>query len=662
MRFILIRLVLATILLCCTANAQELPSVEPVDLRQVNPADFTDRDIDVPNGNSPNFPLPYYLAHFHRLANAVVEEGEHRGFIDLAVWRSPRDNQPYNARIMESILSLAFFYCTDRPWNPYYGDRAVRARLEAALKFWTEMPNERGQLSEYGWGRWSLAPTAFATKFMGETLRLLAEGPPIDPDIYQAAIETNRNAFRSSFEDGAFIEHATRFTNQWGNFWPGAMAHIDLFDDADLDQQLRTWTTATSVGGRYAFQSVAGYFNERHGPCWRYNFGTHMSNTLMAWHYASGNGHNAMSQEDPELMDWLVEEHTLFAEWLGYNAVLEPDGSEFVLNRAIETRQRLGAFAYRDFPLADVVEGLRPYLPTMDEVEQRRARIRRQLQAEWPRVASLREGNFSAFSPYAFLHRSHAIWYPREFHRQQARAQLPYLASESFTHQRVDDRYVFTYVRRPSYYAVFNAGRRGTRQQRMGLGLVWHPDAGTLIQSQSGRSLEAWGTRAADADEVHEAADIPHDAIRFTLANELLKPEYGVGDLPHDTADFVAKYSLGDGQGDKSVAFANEAITVNVNHRGAFQEQIPLRVRQGDDITLDTDNVRLERGGVTMVVEFNGAQKVEVVDGDGVTVILARATNELAYKIRWETATAMGAHRHTDVRALLPAALVKATR
>ena len=637
MKTITIRPILAAILLFGAAGAHGLPEVEPVDLTEVNLSDFTDRDLDMPVGNAPNHPLPYYLAHFHRLANAVLDEGEHRGFIDLPVWRRERDNEPYNARIMENILSLAYFYCTDKPWNPYHGDEAVRARLEAAMEFWTGMPNEQGQFSEYDWGSWSLAPTAFATKFMGEALRLLADGPPIDPDIHEAVIETNRNAFRSSFEDGHFIDHATRFSNQWGNFWPGAMAHIDLFDDQELDEHLREWTAATSVGGEHAFQSVTGYFNEQRGPCWGYNFGTHMSNTLMAWRYATGHGDNVMSQQDPELMDWLLEEHELFAEWLGYNALLEPDGSEFMLNRAIETRQRLGAFTYRDFPMAGAVERLRPYLPTEDEVEQRRADIRKELEAGWPEVEELNVGDFGAFSPYAFLHRPHDRWYPSNAQREDARAQLPYLASDSFTHQRVDNQYVFTYVRRPAYYAAFSAGERGMNQQRMGLGLLWHPDAGTLMQSQSGRSLEAWGTRAEDANNVYEAGDIAPDAVEFTLDGEGVEPAYGVGDLPNGEADFVAAYSLGDGEGRKVVSFANEAIRVSVSHNGAFHEQIPLLVRDDAEITLEGGSVRLVRGGIAMVAEFHGATDVSVADGDGVQVIIASAEDELDYTIRWET-------------------------
>ena len=100
------------------------------DLSQLTPDDFADDELFLPyNMAYSEKHMPYYLAHFHRLANAVREDG----FIDIAVWRNAADNAPYNARVMESILSLAYFYTTDRPWNPYYGSEALRARLEAAL-------------------------------------------------------------------------------------------------------------------------------------------------------------------------------------------------------------------------------------------------------------------------------------------------------------------------------------------------------------------------------------------------------------------------------------------------------------------------------------------------------------------------------------------------
>ncbi len=140
--------------------AQPLPAV---DLNAIDVQDFSDEELD----------LPYYLAHFHRLANAVILDGPNRGFINISVWRRERDNQPYNARIMESILSLAYFYANDRPWNPYYASPQLRFRLEAALSFWCDMQSRDGAFSEYGAHKWNLAASAFASKFMGESLHWL---------------------------------------------------------------------------------------------------------------------------------------------------------------------------------------------------------------------------------------------------------------------------------------------------------------------------------------------------------------------------------------------------------------------------------------------------------------------------------------------------------
>ena len=118
------------IAITCLADVGQQPTpVAPVDWSELTTADFTDHELD----------LPFALAHFHRLANGVRREQPDRGFIDLHVWRNAKDNRPYNARVMENHLSLAYFYCTRRPWNPYFGQPAVRQQLEAALEFWCGM-------------------------------------------------------------------------------------------------------------------------------------------------------------------------------------------------------------------------------------------------------------------------------------------------------------------------------------------------------------------------------------------------------------------------------------------------------------------------------------------------------------------------------------------
>ena len=144
-------------------SAEASDKVPPFDPATVNPEMFAKHE----------YIWARHLVHLPELANSVVMEGENRGFIALPVWRNLADNQPYNARVLENQISLAFFYTVDRPWNPYRGNPALRARLEAVLDFWCRIQNEDGRFSEYRPQGWVLSPTAFGIKFMGETLRLL---------------------------------------------------------------------------------------------------------------------------------------------------------------------------------------------------------------------------------------------------------------------------------------------------------------------------------------------------------------------------------------------------------------------------------------------------------------------------------------------------------
>ena len=149
----------------------------PVDFSAISPDAIEDWLMDRPVSQGAGHDIDYYIGHFHRLANAVRSSDPNKGFIDISVWRNPADNEPYNARIMENITTLAWFYTQQESWNPYYGDPDLRKILEAALTFWVTMQNDDGRFSEYGENRWNLASTAFATKFMGTTLEMLLAGP-----------------------------------------------------------------------------------------------------------------------------------------------------------------------------------------------------------------------------------------------------------------------------------------------------------------------------------------------------------------------------------------------------------------------------------------------------------------------------------------------------
>src|ERR1700679_3568147 len=148
-----------------TASSSDM-TVPPLDATKIRPSDFADADLD----------MPFALVHFARVANSVLLDGPDRGFISLSVWRGgggTAQNRPYNARIMESILTLVWFYTARHQWNPYRGHPALRARLELALDFWCRIQSSDGQFSEHGPQQGNLAATSFAVKFMSKSLRLL---------------------------------------------------------------------------------------------------------------------------------------------------------------------------------------------------------------------------------------------------------------------------------------------------------------------------------------------------------------------------------------------------------------------------------------------------------------------------------------------------------
>jgi hypothetical protein len=533
------------VLLCVaivTAAQGSFRSLPPFNPQTVKPGMFADDELD----------LPYYVAHFARLANAVVEEGPDRGFIRIAVWRNEKDNQPYNARIMENILSLAYFYTVNRPWNPYYGAPGLRDRLEATLDFWVRIQSPEGAFSEYKPQGWNLAATAFATKFMGQTLRLLEKGPPLDPELMKRVRSAQRKAIHFVLTDPAFLEHGRNYSNQFTNVWPGALAWLSQHKDAEIESLLQKRIAKSAT----EFQSPAGYFYEAGGPDWAYNFGTHHSNLLGAWFYANGT----------PLGKHILEEERRFFEWVSYNVA--PDGDYWVLNRGVETRRLMPVvgFSYR-FPLAEHVPEARAFVPTREDVERRTAEKRRRFVETWPKVDPLPVGKFSAYSPYVFLHREQPQYAPSSEEKKAAAALMPVNARREFIHQRMDKRHpiVFTYVRRPGYYVAFNSGKQITRQQRLGLGLLWTPDGGVILQSQTNRSNEAWGTRGAGKAQVYEAGDVH---ATFSTGT----PEPGARDLESQT--LTVEYHLGE-SGWKRVVFERDRIRVLIEHPGEFIEQIP---------------------------------------------------------------------------------------
>jgi hypothetical protein len=589
--------------------------VSPADFSELKPSDFSDDELD----------LPYCLQHLHQLANAVVEDGPDRGFFNTGLWRGEGQKHTYNARIMESYLTLAYFYCTDRPWNQYYKSQPVRDRLEAALTYWCNMQGPEGAFSEYAPNRWGTAPTAFATKFMGETLRLLKNGPPIDQTLFKRCVEADRKALVYTFTSQEFWDHGKTYTNQYSNAFAGALAWANLFPGPQAEEVMKFMRQRFEQSLK-DFQSPAGYMYELDGPDFGYTLHTTRSDWVMAYNYARGT----------EMGKQLEQQESRWAEWLSYNMLRQPDGSLFILNRAVETRQRHPTHVRQDVPMAEHVELSRAFATSTKELAEQHARDRKELEENWKNYFDADARANHGLEPYDVIHRSHYEWHPTPQQQAAAIAKLPYLARDRFIHQRADDRhpYVFTYVRRPTYYAAFNAAPRLSAGERFGLGIIWNPKAGAVMQSQTASDDFAWGTRKAGADQVYEAANL---TARFQISGEDIEPQPGCRDLPDGV--LVARYKLADA-GSKSITFDDTGITVEVQHAGPFVEQIPLLLRDDAKPQRESGKCRVSLdGGVNLTIQSDTDSKPELATGNtlagslGVSTIKLTARDHLKYTI-----------------------------
>ena len=588
--------------------------VPPVDLSDIDPQSFTDDELD----------LPFYLFHFHKLANAVRLEEPNRGFIDLSVWRRQKDNQPYNARIMENILSLAFFYANDRPWNPYYGSPQVRHRLEAALTFWCEIQSPEGKFSEYGPQKWNLAATAFATKFMGESLQWFEKGPPIDQELLNRAKACDRKAMHHVLTDSAFYDFGTRYSNQYSNVWAGALAYLNLYPDDEIHQLLKHRIQQSMA----SFQSTAGYFYEANGPDWGYNLGTHHSNLHMAFHYAS----------DPEIREMFIEKNRKFSVWLSYNSVPETKLDSFILNRGVECRQSHPSFPIYNWflnqgiPLTSEDTLSHAYTKDQAAVQLEIEQAKTQMMKRWPEVDSLLVGEFFTYSPYAFLYRNHDRYYPTANERKQALEQWP-INRPPFVHQRNDARNEtgYTFVNTPAYYLAFNSGKIVRSQQRFGLGLITTKLGDGIMQSQT-RSIQAsWGTRFHPDSLPIEARDLMPNFI-MDQKEILIVP--GNRDLKGEVLSI--KYQIKH-NGTKKLTFFPSRIQVEISVPGSFSEHLPLLMDPAESPQIQADAIVLSQG---VRVDAPGTRpkllfSEPIMANKKLAVVSLEAQNTLVYEIHF---------------------------
>jgi hypothetical protein len=378
------------------------------------------------------------------------------------------------------------------------------------------------------------------------------------------------------------------------------------------------------------FQSTAGYFYEKGGPDWGYNLSTHHSDLQVAWEFSEGT----------ELEDLIVKKTRDWYEWFSYNAVKEPDNLVYYLNRGVETRQQKGFYHNTELedpaherwaPQAELVPEAHAFEMSETEFKNSSHKLYQEMIDKYPEVAPLEPGEFNTFSPYAFLHYGMKMWNPTAEQKRKAIEHLPYLREESFIHVRHDDRNETScsFIRNPGYYAIFNSGKIITKQQRYGLGLVWNPAAGTVMQSQSRTDVAAFVTSAYGMQGVYEGSDLHPE---FIVDGKQYIPEAGNHDLAG--SEFEVRYVLRD-KGKKKLVFGEDKIIIQIEHPGNFTELVPLLAGADDDLAIANRQVKL----ANMIINISGASEIKTTLFDTdlykkkCKVIEISASGKLKYEI-----------------------------
>lgn len=510
------------------------------------------------------------FAQYLMLVSPMVADMNSSGFFGGGWWRSP--NVSYNARVQEHVYTLAWFATQSRSWNPYRGNSLVLAALDAGLGHYLGLQHADGSWPEYSADQRSLAATGFAMGYLSKTNALLKRAGALPSR--QAQITAALRRAMTWFLDpsnGTVWQSPLTWANQTTSGLAGSALALKQDPDAVLRQRLtEAFRRLTTVG-----QSPAGFFYEESGADTNYNFEVMLPELADAWRQSG----------DPNLVTMARR----YTDWLGYNLLREPDGSGWFAN--IATNSRTSSKFYAD---------VRP--------DPERTALNAQFAAEVPNLAafvSSREDLAAAravwaassapvpalvkpdTSPRILAHAIYGERYPSRAERTAAIARLPYHRAH-FTERRSDQGQDFLFVRRPRWYVGgYFGARRATSLARTGLTFLWHPVAGTLVQSMNNNNHACWATvfpgQVPDSNGPQQAEFLGGEPYRFRYRTP--------------SGSVVTEVTVGD------------RIVRSVRAQSAATEQIPLVVRDSDAVALDSRGLTLTRGRT--VIRFDWARALD---------------------------------------------------
>jgi hypothetical protein len=548
-----------------------LPLLQPL------PAGAPDRHLFAPLEQR----FASYLAILAPMVNDIVDaDGPTYGFMAGGWWRTPA--QPFNARVQEHVFTLSWFYANNRPWNPYYRDPALLARLDAALQHYLTLQNPDGSWPEYAPGERGKASSGFGLGYLAKTLKNLRQARALPTRRAQLEVALSKGlGWYLNPGNTVVWDNPFQYTNQAVAGVAGSALSLTLLPDRAMWQQLQERIRYVA---RWA-QSPAGFFYDPRGMDINYNFEV-MLPEMAELHLHTGN---------PALVSMTRK----FTDWFGYNLLREPDGSGWLTYYAVSDRT---ATAYYDdvIPDPDRTNLASFFVPAVPDLgafftsREDRAATRAAWAADPAPVPLLAKQDTS---PRIIAHAPYGERLPSRSAKQAAIARIPYLKHDNFTELRRDEveNQDYLYIRRPGLYLGAFFGRRAGTAVKAGTGFLWHPKAGTIIHSQQ-TATGCWSTVLAGKAD----------------ADSNLIAEYPSKDLVRYRSTEVAT----------DLIITSSSVTRRVTATAAATEQIPLVLQPGDEIvfsdgttvpynesrTATADGLVIRRGQTTITITWTGAR------------------------------------------------------
>ncbi|QLD12272.1 hypothetical protein [Microbacterium oleivorans] len=572
-----------------------------------------------------------YLMSVVPMSNDIIDYGDDFGFMGGGWWRPEGTHDPRNSRMMEHVSTLSWFYANERSWNrrgfELYRDPALLARLEASVRYYTEMQFEDGTYPEYG-GESSLAATAFGLVAQSDTYEMLRTSGAARVSCSRLERSIKRAAVWFMNTDAAHWQPPIGYFNQVAAGLVGAQRALQVLDFMPIDQAM--------ISERISFLcdhgvADAGFPHEPFGVDYGYNFTVAMPD--LAWLY--------LQTRHPALVS-LVKNYT---EFMRYAVIPEPRGAELSHVPALHNRNTVSGLRRPADDLGDraalakvfltEVPDLALFLPTREEKNAARDAFR---SAAGP-IQPLAKPHTS---PRTWMYGSIAPKGPYASHRKAVEAALPLLTNQRFTRLEQGsegDSYLF--VRRPAYYMVGVFGHRPPGLSTRQLGTLWSPAIGTVLTSTNDPGLaEGWdtlGPERAFSTRRSSSRSLYFDG-RTSHARGIDSADVSrVGGLfMHRTVSDAAGYATAWRHWDRGLGF-----TFFTDRVGECTHSLPLLLKEGDTVTFSDGSV-FDEGATSGVALARSL----VLERDGHRVLFAYGNESLPTRIERSPARIAGGSIH----------------